>query len=161
RSGRAAFLAGADPDRGAARRPARDRPRRRLSGLVRRGLRDRRVPPRRRRLLRRDLRMSEPYVAGPVEAERGPFLELSQEGWERMVGDARRIFLGARDYGRSNVGGRIVLVSAAAAARPIEGAALEGVAGAFLTTIAQVAAVELAERGITANVVVPALEPDE
>ena len=43
----------------------------------------------------------------------------------------------------------------------LAGATLEGVAGAFLTTAAQVAAVELAEQGITANVVVPALEPDK
>ena len=43
----------------------------------------------------------------------------------------------------------------------LAGATLEGVAGAFLTTTAQVAAIELAGRGITANVVVPALEPDE
>jgi NAD(P)-dependent dehydrogenase (short-subunit alcohol dehydrogenase family) len=102
------------------------------------------------------------FVAGPVEGERGPFLELSQEAWEAMVAEVRKAFLGARDYARKQEGpGRIVFVSAAAAVRPIAGATLEGVAGAFLTTAAQVAAVELAERGITANVVVPALEPDE
>ena len=106
--------------------------------------------------------MNDTYVAGPVQAERAPFLELSQEAWERMVAEVRKAFLGARDYARGREGpGRIVFVSAAAAARPIAGAALEAVAGAFLTTAAQVAAVELAERGITANVVVPALEPDE
>ena len=103
----------------------------------------------------------ERYVAGPVEAERGPFLDLTQEAWEGMVGEVRRIFLGARDYVRDHAGpGRIVLVSAAAAARPIGGATLEAVAGAFLTTAAQVIAVEASERGITANVVVPALELD-
>ena len=104
--------------------------------------------------------MSEPYVRGPVEARRAPFLELTQADWEAMVADVREVFLGARDYARGREGGRIVFVSAAAAARPIAGASLEGVAGAFLTTAAQVAAVELAEQGITANVVVPALEPD-
>jgi NAD(P)-dependent dehydrogenase (short-subunit alcohol dehydrogenase family) len=77
-----------------------------------------------------------------------------------MVGEVRRIFLAARDYARRDGPGRIVFVSAAAAARPIAGAALEGVAGAFLTTAAQVAAVELAEKGITANVIVPALDAD-
>ena len=106
--------------------------------------------------------MTDGYVAGPVQAERGPFLELSQEAWEQMVGEVRRAFLGARDYARDKEGpGRIVFVSAAAAVRPIAGATLEGVAGAFLTTAAQVAAVELADRGITANVVVPALDPDD
>jgi NAD(P)-dependent dehydrogenase (short-subunit alcohol dehydrogenase family) len=104
----------------------------------------------------------ETFVAGPVEGERGPFLDLSQEAWGRMIGGVRKAFLGARDYAREQEGpGRIVFVSAAAAVRPIVGATLEGVAGAFLTTTAQVAAVELTERGITANVVVPALEPDE
>jgi NAD(P)-dependent dehydrogenase (short-subunit alcohol dehydrogenase family) len=106
--------------------------------------------------------MSEAFVAGPVAAERGPFLELSQEGWEQMIARVRKAFLGARDYARGHEGpGRIVVVSAAAAVRPIAGATLEGVAGAFLTTAAQVAAVELAESGITGNVVVPGLEADE
>jgi 3-oxoacyl-[acyl-carrier protein] reductase len=100
------------------------------------------------------------YVRGPVEARRAPFLEIEQADWETMIGRVREAFLGARDYARGRKGGRIVFVSAAAAARPIAGATLEAVAGAFLTTAAQVAAVELAEQGITANVVVPALEPD-
>ena len=104
--------------------------------------------------------MSEHYVAGPVEARRAPFLELEQADWEAMVSEVRGIFLGARDYARGRERGRIVLVSAAAAARPIARAALEGIAGAFLTTAAQVAAVALRDQGITANVVVPALEPD-
>jgi 3-oxoacyl-[acyl-carrier protein] reductase len=104
--------------------------------------------------------MSEHYVEGPVEARRAPFLELRQDDWDAMVSDVRRIFLGARDYARARDGGRIVFVSSASAARPIAGATLEGVAGAFLTTSAQVAAVELREQAITANVVVPALEPD-
>ena len=104
--------------------------------------------------------MSDAYVRGPVEARRSPFLELRQSDWDAMVAEIRSAFLGARDYARGRRGGGIVFVSAAAAARPIAGAALEGVAGAFLTTAAQVAGVELAEQGITANVVVPALEPD-
>jgi NAD(P)-dependent dehydrogenase (short-subunit alcohol dehydrogenase family) len=106
--------------------------------------------------------MTGQFVAGPVHAARGPFLELGQGEWESMVGEVRRVFLGARDYARGHEGpGRIVVVSGAAAARPIGGATLEAVAGAFLTTATQVAAVELGNRGITANVVVPALEPDE
>jgi NAD(P)-dependent dehydrogenase (short-subunit alcohol dehydrogenase family) len=100
------------------------------------------------------------YVRGPVQARRAPFLELDQADWDAMVAEVRGVFLGARDYARGREGGRIVFDSAAAAARPIAGAALEAVAGAFLTTAAQVAAVELADQGITANVVVPALEPD-
>lgn len=106
--------------------------------------------------------MSERYVRGPVAGARGAFLELEQADWEATIGEVRRLFLEARDYARDHAGpGRIIFVSAAAAARPIAGAALEGVAGAFLTTAAQVAAVELAEKGITVNVILPALEPDE
>jgi 3-oxoacyl-[acyl-carrier protein] reductase len=104
--------------------------------------------------------VSDHYVRGAVEARRAPFLELEQADWDAMVADLRKTFLDARDYARDRDGGRIVFVSAAAAARPIAGATLEAVAGAFLTTTAQVAAVELAEQEITANVVVPALEPD-
>ena len=104
--------------------------------------------------------MSESYVRGPVEARRAPFLELAQADWDAMVAEIREVSLGARDYARGGEAGRIVFVSAAAAARPIAGATLEGVAGAFLTTVAQVAAVELQDQGITANVVVPALEAD-
>jgi NAD(P)-dependent dehydrogenase (short-subunit alcohol dehydrogenase family) len=104
--------------------------------------------------------VSESYVRGPVEARRVPFLELAQADWDAMVAEVRDVFLGARDYARGGEAGRIVFVSAAAAARPIAGATLEGVAGAFLTTTAQVAAVELRDQGITANVVVPGLEVD-
>jgi 3-oxoacyl-[acyl-carrier protein] reductase len=104
--------------------------------------------------------VSEHYVCGPVAARRAAFLELEQVDWDAMIARVREAFLGARDYARGREGGRIVFVSAAAAARPIAGATLEGVAGAFLTTAAQVAAAELGEQGITANVVVPALEPD-
>ena len=84
--------------------------------------------------------MTDVYVRGPVEARRSPFLELEQSDWDAMVAEMRSAFLGARDYARGRQGGRIVFVSAAAAARPIAGATLEGVAGAFLTTVAQVAA---------------------
>ena len=158
----AAGIARADPARRPCRRPAGDGPRRRLLRLVRRRLRDGGVPSRRRRVRRREVRMSGQFVVGPVDAAREPFLELGQGGWESMVVAVRHAFLGARDYAREHDGpGRIVVVSCAAAARPIGGATLEAVAGAFLTTAAQVAAVELAERGITVNVVVPALEPDE
>ena len=104
--------------------------------------------------------MSGHYVRGPVEARRAPFLELEQADWAAMIARVREVFLGARDFAHGREGGRIVFVSAAAASRAIACATLEGVAGAFLTTAAQVAAAELGERGITANVVVPALHPD-
>ena len=42
--------------------------------------------------------MMDAFVAGPIRAERGPFLELSQEAWERMIAETRNAFLGARDY---------------------------------------------------------------
>jgi len=77
------------------------------------------------------------FVAGPVQAERMPFLELSQDAWERMIGEVRKAFLAARDYAREQESpGRIVFISAAAAARPIAGATLEGVAGAYVGELA-------------------------
>ena len=55
----------------------------------------------------------------------------------------------------------VSVVSSAATARAIDGCTLDAVAGAFLTTVAQVAAVELKARDITVNVLVPARPPDE
>jgi len=103
----------------------------------------------------------EPLVIGPVTAARAPFLELSQAAWEAMIAGIRDGFFKTQSYARdAGEGGRLVFISSPAAARAIAGMTLEAVAGAFLTTVAQVAAVELAPRAVTSNVVIPALEPD-
>ncbi len=104
----------------------------------------------------------ETKVIGPLGLPETPFLEIGESEWDGMTAALEEATFDAQAYARACEGpGRLVVVSAAAAARAIEGCTLDAVAGAFLTTVAQVAAVELAPRGITANVVVPARPPDE
>lgn len=99
---------------------------------------------------------------GPLRFDETPFLDVGEEQWAGLVEQLERATLELGQFAREcEAGGSIVVVSAAAAARAIEGCVLDAVAGAFLTTVAQVAAVELAERGITANTVVPARPPNE
>jgi NAD(P)-dependent dehydrogenase (short-subunit alcohol dehydrogenase family) len=104
-------------------------------------------------------------VVGPGEAAVGRFLELEQEEWETAVAGVRQAFLVARDAARGLVErgepGRIVFVSSVSALRPVPGAALVATAGAFLHTLAQVAAAELAPHAITVNVVAPGFVGDE
>lgn len=103
-------------------------------------------------------------VAGAGETAVRPFLELTQADWEQAVAGMKQAFQAAQrtaamlvEHGEP---GRIVFVSSAAAVRAVPGAALAGTAGAFLTTLAQVAAVELGPHGITANVVAPGFVGD-
>jgi NAD(P)-dependent dehydrogenase (short-subunit alcohol dehydrogenase family) len=107
----------------------------------------------------------EAVVVGPGEAATGRFLELEQEEWETAVAGIREAFVAARDAARRlaerGEPGRIVFVSSVAALRPVPGAALVATTGAFLHTLAQVAAAELAPHGITVNVVAPGFVGDE
>jgi NAD(P)-dependent dehydrogenase (short-subunit alcohol dehydrogenase family) len=107
----------------------------------------------------------EVLVAGAGEPTIGAFLELSQDEWETAVAGAKRAFLAARDTARSLIergeAGRIVLVSSSASLRPVAGATLAATAGAFLTTLAQVAAVELGPANVTVNIVAPGFIGDE
>jgi NAD(P)-dependent dehydrogenase (short-subunit alcohol dehydrogenase family) len=104
-------------------------------------------------------------VVGPGEAAFGRFLELDQEEWETAVAGIREAFLVARDAARGLVErgepGRIVFVSSVPALRPVPGATLAATAGAFLHTLAQVAAAELAPHRTTVNVVAPGFIGDE
>jgi 3-oxoacyl-[acyl-carrier protein] reductase len=104
-------------------------------------------------------------VAGTGEHRVAPFLELEQADWEATVGGIRGAFQAARDAAAALLeegdGGRLIFVSTAAAVRPVHGASLAATAGAFLHTLAQVAAVELAPSGITSNVVAPGFLDDE
>lgn len=98
---------------------------------------------------------------GPFPFPETPFLEISQEEWASLVAVLERATFDAQRFARGCTGpGRLLVVSSAPALRAIEGCTLEAVAGAFLTTLAQVAAVELRSRRITANVVVPGRPPD-
>ena len=104
-------------------------------------------------------------VAGAGGTRVAPFLELSQGDWEAMVAGLRQAFRTVQRSSASLVErgapGRMIFVSSAAAIRPLHGAALAATAGGFLTTLAQVAAVELGPSGVTANVVAPGFVGDE
>ena len=108
---------------------------------------------------------SDAVVVGSGEPATGRFLELRQEDWDAAVADITKAFLAARDAAQrlleSGEPGRIVFVSSASALRPVPGAALVATAGAFLHTLAQVAAAELAPHRITVNVVAPGFVGDE
>lgn len=99
---------------------------------------------------------------GPLTFAETRFLDIAEDDWASLVQALERSTLEIARFARDCGGpGRIVVVSSAAAARAIDGCTLDAVAGAFLSTVAQVAAVELRERGITANAVVPARPPDD
>jgi NAD(P)-dependent dehydrogenase (short-subunit alcohol dehydrogenase family) len=99
---------------------------------------------------------------GPFSFAEMPFLEIGEAHWQELVDALEQATLDVGAFARRCDGpGRVVVVSSAAAARAIDGCTLDAVAGAFLTTVAQVAAVELHGHGVTANVVVPARPPDE
>ena len=104
-------------------------------------------------------------VAGAGEHRAAPFLELTQADWDGMVGGIKGGFKAAQRMAASFVErgepGRIVFVSSTAAVRPVHGATLAATAGGFLTTLAQVAAVELGPNRITVNVVAPGFVGDE
>lgn len=104
-------------------------------------------------------------VAGTGEHRMAPFLDVTQADWEASIAGIRSAFRAARDAAgtlvEQGVPGRLIFVSTAAALRPVQGACLAATAGAFLHTLAQVAATELAANGITANVVAPGFVDDE
>jgi len=97
-------------------------------------------------------------VAGAGDPPAGRFLDLEQTTWDAAVDAMTGAFRAARDAAAAMVeggeGGRIILLSYPPAVRAVQGATLSGTAGGFLTTAGQVAATELAEHGITTNVVV-------
>ena len=82
---------------------------------------------------------------------------MTQEDWEATVAAARTAFEAVRERAADLIArearGRIVVVIAPPALRVAEGAAAQAVAGAFMTTLSQVAAVELGANGTTVNVV--------
>jgi NAD(P)-dependent dehydrogenase (short-subunit alcohol dehydrogenase family) len=98
-------------------------------------------------------------VAGTGEQPQKPFLELTQSDWEGAIGAVKEAFLATQAAARRG-NARIILVSSAAAVRPVQGAALAATAGAFLHTIGQIAAVELGPQGTTVNVVAPGFVGD-
>ena len=107
-------------------------------------------------------------VAGAGLQARASFLELEQGEWLAAVDAVRHAFLAARQAAaawlEAETPGRIIFVVSAASVRTLQGSALDATAGGFLTTLAQVGAVELGGKGITVNVVAHGWlegEPDE
>jgi NAD(P)-dependent dehydrogenase (short-subunit alcohol dehydrogenase family) len=98
-------------------------------------------------------------VAGTGEQPQKAFLEVNHDDWNGTVAAIRAAFLAAQAAARRG-DRRIILVSSAPAVRPVHGASLAGVAGAFLHTIGQVAAAELGSEGTTVNVVAPGFVGD-
>jgi NAD(P)-dependent dehydrogenase (short-subunit alcohol dehydrogenase family) len=104
----------------------------------------------------RDARL-DVVVAGAGPQARGRFLDVTEEQWTAAVAGAKHAFREAQSAAASWVAegkpGRIVFLVPTASLRAVHGAALEAVAGGFLTTIGQVGAVELGGKGITVNAV--------
>jgi NAD(P)-dependent dehydrogenase (short-subunit alcohol dehydrogenase family) len=96
-------------------------------------------------------------VAGWAAPRVGRFLDLGRADWEAMVSGIRSSFLAAQREARSflerGAPGRVIFLVSTASIRPLQGAALAATAGGFLSTLAQVGAVELGSSGITVNVV--------
>ena len=97
-------------------------------------------------------------VASPGRQAAGRFLDLSREQWTQAVAGTRRALAAARsaaaEWQAAGRPGRVVFLVSPVSLRAVHGAALDATAGAFLTTIAQVGAVELGGGGITVNTVV-------
>jgi 3-oxoacyl-[acyl-carrier protein] reductase len=93
-------------------------------------------------------------VPGPTEAT----VLVTQDAWNEAIASIHRAFAAVRDLAAELVGrqapGRIVVVVDPPAVRVAEGTVVSAVSGAFLTTIAEVAAVDLGPRRIAVNVVV-------
>jgi len=96
-------------------------------------------------------------VAGVDGLPTGAFLDVEQGDWEATVAGARSAFLFAQAEAARLVAagqpGRIVFLVPTSSVRVVQGASLLSTAGAFLTTTAQVGAVELGPTGVTVNVV--------
>jgi 3-oxoacyl-[acyl-carrier protein] reductase len=96
------------------------------------------------------------FGLGPLESRR--FLDLTSAEWDSQISVVRETCLQAgavvREAMSAGRGARIVFLASTAAVRAIPGATLSGVSGAFMTTMGQVAGIELAVRDITFNTLV-------
>ncbi len=85
-------------------------------------------------------------------------LDVTPEQWADALARMRAAFAAVRDLAfeltERGAPGRIVVVVDPSVARVAEGGALSAVPGAFLTTIAQIGAVELGPHGIAVNALV-------
>lgn len=90
-------------------------------------------------------------------------LDVEQPAWEETIGRVRGAFTAVRELARALLAreapGRVVVVVDPPVLRAAEQTGLSAVAGAFLTTLAQVAALDLGPRGIAVNVLVAGWMP--
>ena len=85
-------------------------------------------------------------------------VDVAEDAWSAGLNSIRAAFFAVRDLAAALLDrgspGRVVILVDPPAVRVAEGCLVSAVAGAFLTTAAQVAAVELAPRRIAVNVLV-------
>jgi len=85
-------------------------------------------------------------------------LDAPGEAWADTIARVRAAFTAARDHAArwraAGDAGRLVFVASPPAVRAVEGAGLSAVAGAFLSTLGQVAAADLGPAGVRANTLV-------
>jgi NAD(P)-dependent dehydrogenase (short-subunit alcohol dehydrogenase family) len=102
-------------------------------------------------------------LRGPAEQTR--VLDMSGDLWADTIAATRSAFTTVRDFAAELTAesrpGRIVIVLDPSAIRAAGGEVCAAIPGAFLLTIARVAALDLAKRGITVNALVAGrTEPD-
>jgi 3-oxoacyl-[acyl-carrier protein] reductase len=92
-----------------------------------------------------------------VEAPTGDdLLDLTRSGWDETIASLRSAFASLRRVGAVMAGageGRIVVLVPVHAERPSRACGRAAIAGSFMTTVAQVASVELGSAGVRVNVV--------
>ncbi len=92
-----------------------------------------------------------------VEAPTGDdLLDLAQSDWEDTIAALRKAFLVLRRTASAMAdagGGRIVVLVPVHSVRPARSCGRAAIAGSFMTTVAQVGAVELAPKGVRVNVI--------
>jgi len=94
-------------------------------------------------------------VVGALLPSGPDLLRLEQASWEGAIGVAREAFFSLQQAARSLVeqgGGCLVMLVPAHSLRTSRGCGAAAVVGSFLTTTAQVAAVELGPEGVRVNV---------
>lgn len=99
-----------------------------------------------------------PHVAViGVDAPTGAdLLDVSQGAWGETISALRSTFIALRRTASAMIetgGGRVVVLVPVHALRPSRACGRSAIVGSFMTTVAQVAAVELAPHGIRVNVV--------
>jgi 3-oxoacyl-[acyl-carrier protein] reductase len=91
-----------------------------------------------------------------VDLSNGPdLLRLERASWDRAIGAARDAFFAMQAAAASLVergGGCLLVLVPVHGLRTSRGCGVEAVVGSFLTTAAQVAAVELGSQGVRVNV---------